>query len=198
MSSAVYTGICGYGKNRDGAIVFSGYNKFKREVMNAKIYKLLPHKFLTNSITIWVDGNIWLNVPPQQLVDEFLGDADMALFKHPERYCIYEEAPAAAGLYEDQNIKDEIMEQARVYMERGIPRNIGMGECNMLIRRNTPRVNAFNEAWWAETCRWSNRDQLSFPVVLQQFPDLKVNFIDGNVRNHPYFTYKPHASAYSD
>jgi len=191
MNVRAYSAICGnYDHPREDA--FSGYDKFRRNVMNAKIYKLLPHKFLDDDVTIWLDGNITLNLSPEEIVNYFLGDSDMALFKHPERDCIYDEAPCAAGLYEDEKIRAEIFEQAEHYKKIGFPAHAGMGECNMLIRRNTQKVNAFNEAWWAETCRWSNRDQMSFPVVLSRFPELKVNFISGNVRKHPYFSYIEH------
>ena len=41
-------------------------------------------------------------------------------------------------------------------------------------------MNAFNEAWWAEICRWSYRDQVSFPYVLSKFPNLKISFVQLN------------------
>jgi hypothetical protein len=34
-----------------------------------------------------------------------------------------------------------------------------------IIKRNNEKVNRLMEAWWAEICRWSYRDQVSFPVV---------------------------------
>jgi hypothetical protein len=69
----VYTAIEG-GKDtpRNDIAVFSGYAKFTSPVMNAKFYKVLPHKFLDYDICIWVDGNIFLNVPPEQLISEWL------------------------------------------------------------------------------------------------------------------------------
>ena len=53
-------------------------------------------------------------------------------------------------------------------------------------------MERFNNAWWSEICRWSSRDQLSFPYVLSKFPKLKINVIEGNARNHPYFKYTNH------
>jgi hypothetical protein len=161
--------------------------------MNAKIYKVMPHKFLDDDITIWMDGNIFLLIPPQQLVKEWLGKADMALWKHFNRDCIYDEASAAKGLFEkDLALRELIDKQIEHYRQIGFPEHAGLGECNVIIRRNKPIVNQFNEAWWAEICRWSQRDQLSFPVILSKFPKLKVNFIQGNAREHKWFKYEPH------
>jgi len=189
----IYTAICG-GKDepRTDITCFGEYSEFVSPVRNAKIYKILPHKFLDADITIWIDGNIELLIPPEQLVEEWLGDVDMALFKHPDRDCIYDEAPAAKGLFEAHlKVRDDIDKQIEHYREIDFPEHAGMGECNVIIRRNNPKVNAFNEAWWAEICRWSQRDQLSFPVTLAKH-NLKVNFIKGNAREHKYFRYTPH------
>lgn len=191
----IYTAIAG---DRDGfrkeLKCFTEYDKFVKPVMNAKIYKVLSHKFIDADISIWIDGNIWLLIPVEQLVEEWLGDADMALWKHHSRDCIYEEGREAKGLiYEDQErVEKDIDEQIDHYRKTGVPEHIGMGECNVIIRRNNEKVKRFNEAWWAEICRWSQRDQISFPVVLKEFPDLKVNFIEGDPRDHKYFSYKYH------
>ena len=191
--STIYTSIIA-NKDfpREDIPVFSEYKKFVGNTMNAKIYKILSHKYV-DGISIWVDGNIELLIPEQQLIDEWLGDADIALWKHHARDCVYVEAPAAAGLFPHKpEMKKEITEQIEHYKEKGFPEHAGMPECNVIIRRNTPRVNQFNEAWWAEICRWSQRDQLSFPYVIKDFKDLKVNYIEGDPRKHKYFKYTPH------
>jgi hypothetical protein len=191
----IYTAIAGDRDDfRKELKCFTEYDKFVKPVMNAKIYKVLSHKFIDADISIWVDGNIWLLIPVEQLVEEWLGDADMALWKHHSRDCIYDEGAEAKGLrYEDQErVEKDIDEQIDHYRKIGVPEHIGMGECNVIIRRNNEKVKRFNEAWWAEICRWSQRDQISFPVVLKEFPDLKVNFIEGDPRDHKYFSYKHH------
>ena len=55
-----------------------------------------------------------------------------------------------------------------------------------------PQVEAFNNAWWAEICRGSKRDQISLPVVVHKL-GLKAKHITGSVRNdNPYFVRVPH------
>ena len=188
----VYTSITnGKDNSRSDIQVLSGYDKFKSPVMNAKIYKVLSHKYF-NEITIWLDGNIYLNVQPEKIVYEWLGDADMAVFKHNHRWKIYEEAEVIRKLFKSRPwIYEELKPQIEHYKEIGIP-NLDLAMCGMIIRRNNPLVERFNEAWWAEICRWGQRDQISFPVVLRQFPDLKVNFIKGNIKDHPYLRYEVH------
>lgn len=179
-------------KPRDDIKVLSGYNKFQSPVYNAKIYKILPHKFLDCDISIWMDGNIYLNIPKEQAVEEWLKDYDIAFFRHYKskniewelkwikykfnrRSEIYLEAIRQGEHYKDLDIKKEEM---------------AMG--GFIIRRHTPIVERFNEAWWAEICRWGQRDQLSLPVVLRRFPELKVNKIDLDIKNCPQLKYEDH------
>ena len=61
-----------------------------------------------------------------------------------------------------------------------------------IIRRNVPTVNQFNEAWWAEICRWGQRDQLSLPVVLARFPELRLKPIELNIKYNDYLNYGEH------
>mgnify|MGYP001594007035 CR=1 FL=1 len=69
-------------KARTDIRVFSGYDKFVSPVLNSKIYKILPHKFLDCDISVYMDGNITLKVPLEQVVEEWLGDNDIAFFRH--------------------------------------------------------------------------------------------------------------------
>lgn len=191
----VYSSICGrFDKPRKDITVFSdrSCDMFKLPVMNAKIYKILAHKYIHADFSIYVDGNIFLNVPVSKLLHELLQGADMALFKHPWRNCLYQEHEHAKQRVLLQ-LKPLMDEQVSRYREEGMPANFGLGECGMLIRKNNAATQEFNERWWAEICRYTNRDQMSFPYVLWKMQDrIKVNFIEGNVRKHPYFKYNNH------
>lgn len=87
---------------------------------------------------------------------------------------------------------NELDEQIEHYRKKNFPEGYGLGECNVIVRRHCPIVERFNNDWWSEICRWSFRDQISFPYVLYKTKDLKVNFIKGNPRKHKYFNYKSH------
>lgn len=191
----VYSSICGrFDKPRKDIAVFGDRNSdmFKLPVMNAKIYKILAHKYFSSPFSIFLDGNIFLNVPASKILSDLLKDADMALFQHPYRNCLYQEYSHARKrvLPVLQPLMDE---QVNNYRQEGMPVNFGLGECGMLIRKNNDVTAEFNERWWAEICRYTNRDQMSFPYVLWKMKDrIKINFIEGNVRQHAYFKYVNH------
>ena len=161
-------------------------------VMNAKIYKVLSHKYFSSPLTLYMDGNIFLNENPQVIVDKYLQDADMCLFQHPGRNCIYKEHPSALKRVSDE-FKPLMDEQIENYRSEGMPLNFGLAECGMIIRRNNEVTNEFNERWWAEICRYTNRDQLSFPYVWWKMQRrIKIYLIYGNVRANSYFKYEKH------
>jgi len=187
----MYTAIVGNKDHKRTDIpCFGDYNQFTRPVMNAKIYKVLAHKFVEDDISIWIDGNIELLIPEDEFIKDFLGDADIAVFKHFDRDCLYNEAPAAKGLGGDY--VQMIDEQVEHYRMKGFPGHAGLPDCSVIVRRHNKETERFNESWWAEICRWSCRDQISFPYVLRNFPNLKVKFNVGNPRDHINFKYTPH------
>lgn len=188
----VYSSITGnYEKVRNDIKIFPDgpADKFRIANMNAKIYKVLSHKYISSKYSIWVDGNIMINVNEQALVDEFLGYADIAVFAHPRRKCIYTEHPEARNRVAPEffSLMDE---QVNNYRREGMPANFGLAECGMIIRRNTAVVEEFNEKWWAEICTYTQRDQMSFPYVWWKMKDrININLVPGNVREHSYFKY---------
>lgn len=190
----LYTAINGgYEKPRNDIKIYTDRpdDKFKQPVMNAKIYKVLPHKFFKTKYSVWIDGNIFPLVDAEKYI-ELLGDCDIAIFKHPYRKCIYEEAPEAQKRVSEEN-KGLIDSQMNDYRSEGMPENFGLYECGMIIRKHTKIVEEFNNRWWTEITRYSQRDQLSFPYVLWKMKGkIKVKIIDGNVRSHKYFNYVAH------
>ena len=181
----IYTAIIG-GKDpvRNDIKVFRNYNRFSTPRMNAKIFKILSHSYIKDEISVWLDGNIYPLKTEKEIVD-LMGDADMMVFRHPFRTNIYDEAKQCQFLKKDNaKIIDEQMETN--------PKVRGLFECGVLVRRNNEVMRRFNEAWWAEICRYSSRDQLSFPCMIQRFPEIKIKIIEGNIRNHEYFKYVEH------
>ena len=179
----------GKDKERSDIEVLSGYDKFKSPVMNAKIYKIMPHKFLDTDISVWMDGNIYLK---EDKILEWLGDNDIALFRHYKSKNIDWELKWIKYKF---NRRSEVYLEAKAQVEHykalGEPERLVMG--GFIIRRHTPLVAQFNEAWWAEICRWGQRDQLSLPMVLRQFPELKVSIINENIKNCKQLRYEDHA-----
>jgi TOD1/MUCI70, glycosyltransferase-like domain len=187
-----YTAIVGdYPIERDDVQCFRGEGIFARPVMEAKRYKILPHLFLPDAeVTIWVDGNISLRASAETVVDELLGDADLAVFRHPYRRTVWQEF---ATLKDDPRfaipyLQKQLSTQCKAYLDAGLPAHTPLYECSILIRRNNERVNRMMEAWWAQICRWQWRDQVSLPFVLAE-SDVWVKAIDGNARDHHLFDH---------
>lgn len=169
-------------------------DKFKKPVMNAKIHKVLTHKYVDTPYIVWMDGNMDLKVDPHKLV-AILGDHDFAFFKHPGRDCVYDEADVCVKLKKGDVY--ELAEQTREYARQGFEPHQGLCEMTAFVRKNTPKANEAFERWWAEICRHSERDQVSFPVAFQ---GEKWSTIPGSVAvdEHPnfpgnaYFTLNAH------
>lgn len=165
------------------------YNNFKDNRRNSRIQKLMPHLFIKTKYSVYLDGNIKLKVPAQQLIDEYLKDKDIAVFRHMGRDCVYKEAEACVAL--QKGSMKEIAEQVTAYAEKGHPYHAGLCECGVIIRRHTKEIETMNEKWWAHYCRYSERDQISFPLAF----DLdKVEQMEGSAWRHPYFEFVGHAN----
>ncbi|NCD17236.1 MAG: DUF616 domain-containing protein [Actinobacteria bacterium] len=190
-STQMYTAIAGkYPFKRDDIKCFGFDAIFKRSVMEAKRYKVLPHIFIEEDITIWTDANIFLKTDKNFLIENFLGDNDMALFKHPYRKTAYEEF---ATLRKDKRfdiawLQEKLALQEKRYREEGFDGG-QLYECNFIIRRNNERVNNLMNAWWAEICATQWRDQVSLPYVIWKYGGVKISEIEGNIRNNKFFKY---------
>lgn len=166
------------------------YDKFKDDRRNSRIYKIMPHLFFDTDYSIWIDGNFRLKMPAQKVVDAFLKDKDIAVWKHPDRDCVYAEAEAC--FRQNKDTSEVLGEQIAAYKKRGIPTHGGLYAAGIIIRRHTERINKLNEKWWAEYSRYSKRDQISFPVA---FPSIEINCItEGTIWKNKYFEKIDHAT----
>lgn len=159
-----------------------GYTRFKDNRRNSRVPKILSHQFIDTEYSIYIDGNISLLKPPESLVKRYLEDHDIALFRHNLRDCIYDEAMkcAKAGL-DDPEV---IIEQASTYEKKGYGKHKGLCECGVMLRRNTPKLREFENAWWSEYTRHSVRDQISFMYAVDSV-GIRVNMIDMQWRLSP-------------
>lgn len=151
------------------------YDKFVSPRRNSRVPKILAHQYVTTEYSIWLDGNLSLLIPPEELVKRYLGEHDIAVFKHPTRDCIYDEALECAKRMLDD--PETIIEQVKMYEEDGFPKHYGQAENMMVLRRHTKKVEMLNNYWWSEYCRHSVRDQISFMYAVDKV-GIRVNMID--------------------
>lgn len=178
-------------------IIKPAYDKFKSNRRNSRLHKILLHQFVTAEYSMWLDGNIRLNVPVSKVIDEWLKDYDMAVFKHPERNCVYDEGRVCMQINKENEI-DALTEQGEAYHKSGYPEQNGLYSAGILLRKHNSVVEMFNNFWWSEFCRHSTRDQISFPYCVSKF-NIKLNVIVGDMPKtfenrwgHPYFSYSLH------
>lgn len=142
------------------------YDKFQDTRRNSRIHKIMPHKYMDSEFSIYVDGNMKLLVSPDEIIKRYMDGYDMALFNHGVRDCIYDESIEVAKLGLDN--ADTIIEQAKYYEDHEYGKHKGLLQGGFIVRRNNSRTQAFNEAWWADYCRFSRRDQLSLMPAIDK------------------------------
>ena len=132
---------------------------------NAKVYKVLPHMFVPGyDYYIWIDSTHAVKQDPIEIIETYLKDSDIALFNHPERSCVYEEAELIKQVnFDYPHLVDEQME---FYISEKYPRKNGLYELPCRIQKNTPQIQALMLTWWELICKYSSRDQLSLPYAL--------------------------------
>ena len=101
---------------------------------------------------------------PDDIIDTYLKDSDIALFKHPERDCAYDEGHLIQQINFDSMAF--VKSQMVFYESQHFMRNYGLWELPCRIQRNTPQIQALMLTWWELICKYSSRDQLSLPYAL--------------------------------
>jgi len=164
----------------------------------ARFHKLMSHEVLPDyDATLWIDASFCIERDLAPLVAAWLESANLALRVHPRRrpLCLYEEAKACIKL--KRGDPQRIHAQIASYRKEGCPERLGLYTTGILARRNTPEVSRFNQAWWAELERFSDRDQISFPYVMWKQP-IAFNAAaspDLTESHYPYLDQRSHRRA---
>lgn len=168
----------------DGRLYVPACDRYKHNRLNAKIPKILSHKYTNTEWSVWVDSNITMKCLYIELINIFLEDdanLQVGIFKHPDRNNIEEEIAICSRLSLD--------DKSRLDYHKGKGSGERLAYCGIIIRRNTDLVAQYNERWWAEISRGSSRDQCSFPYTLGKIATYKKlepeNLFNGkNVHEH--------------
>ena len=136
---------------------------------------------------IWIDGNYTLKMAPREICSEVLADpsADIAAFRHRRRTCVYSEAREVLRHRLDHPAL--VRAQIAAYRQQGFPADAGLCEMGAFVLRNSPRSLQLSLAWWEQICRYSSRDQLSFPYAVRQSGAHVATIDDASVVRNPYF-----------
>ncbi|HKM04754.1 MAG TPA: glycosyltransferase domain-containing protein [Lachnospiraceae bacterium] len=157
----------------------------------AKIYKILPHKYLPEyNWSIWVDASVRIKKSLVQLLFNQVGKENCLFIIHGIRICAYEEAKVCMEGKLDS--VSTIERQMNEYKKNGFPKDFGLIACGLLWRNhNDKEVIELMEQWWSEIERGSRRDQLSLPYCLWK-SKFKFDYMDINLYNNSYFEVEKH------
>lgn len=136
-------------------------------------------------VTIWIDSTITLT-DARRFVAECLSSLEgkeIALFRHPERTGIVEEASVSEAMpkYRGQRI----VEQAMGYVREGMP--LGTLYAGGVVARSAPLID-FGTTWIGEM-RLSLQDQISLPYALWKH-GITPGIIPGSVYGSEYHSFK--------
>jgi hypothetical protein len=160
---------------------------------HAKLPKVLPQVLLPGyDFYIWIDGNYTPKMAPREICGAVLADpsADIAAFRHRLRTCVYKEAREVLRYRLDH--PHLVRQQIAEYRQQGFPADAGLCEMGAFVLRNSPRSLQLSLAWWEQICRYSSRDQLSFPYAVRH-AGARVATIDApGVFSNPCFRRVQH------
>lgn len=168
---------------------------------SARMYKLLPHKFLPEyEISIWVDGNVLIAKNLTELSEKYLSGVNLVVPDHATSSfephdCVYDEVKTLIRLNEKGKFQDDteiLRRQAEQYRKSGYPEHNGIAWTFLLLRKhNESDVVQFDEDWWRELEQWSKRDQMSFNYVAWK-NHFKFAYLEGDPTKSAYFRRLSH------
>ena len=147
-------------------------SEFKDKRRESRKYKILSHRYFKDfEYSIYLDGNFEILEDLSKYVSKWLDKNQIAVRKHPERNCLYDEAKGCIKWKKDD--RRIILKQISRYKNKGYPENNGLTANGFIIRRHTKKIEKFNEMWWNEIQNFSTRDQISFCYVMYE---LNLNY----------------------
>lgn len=160
-------------------------------------YKMLAHQYLPQyEYSLYIDSNIRLHADPSPLFARYLANANIAIAKHPERDCAYQELQECTllGLVDVHTAHA----QAQRYLQLGFPQHFGLNESGVIIRRHhAPDIVELMTHWQAEFLNGGKRDQFSFNYLVWK---LNVHTSELNVGprySRRYFSIKFHTKQHA-
>lgn len=168
--------------------------EFDSDNLNAKRFKVLPHKYLKGyDASLFVDANTFFHGNLDELLKCYLVHEPFVMWKHPERSDLNWEVGAIIAHKRHRPL--EVINQIKAYSEMGIPKDTGLAEGSFIWRTHDSVVlNLFMEEWWDHILTFSERDQLSLSFLMWKNnyrPKVLPDYL-GNGRSNIYFSKFSH------
>lgn len=152
-----------------------------------RYFKINPHLFFKPySTSIYLDSNVIIH-GSLKLLQEVDCCADLIIFQHNKRNCVYDEINECIKWKRDST---RILRQHRKTLRReGIKKKSGLLLGSILVRRHNNLVS-FSSTWWSKYAAGSSRDQISLIQALNVHSPNIFILPFGNFQK--YFTRKSH------
>ena len=137
--------------------------------------------------SMWVDASFSIQVNLDWWWSQYF-DKGFSVPIHPRRNCVYDEIDACVGTRGDIAT---LMEQRQEYQQRGIPKKDGIITSGIIMRDNRPEVIELCQKWWDELKTRSNRDQVAFAAIQNNFKHL-INLYQWDYTRQTHFIYHKH------
>lgn len=162
--------------------------------LSAKWRKCHPPEIVTAlgwGESLWVDGSVQVDNPTYiDVVADLLETADMCFVPHPDRDNIADEARASIIQQPHKYGAFDLDAQVKLYEARKGPQQ-GLWASTTFGRNHTPAVLQMGAAWFVHNELLSIQDQLSLPVLLDDYGITVAAIPGGLARNH-LFRWRGH------
>ena len=155
--------------------------------------KMLPHKIFTDyDYSIYIDGNVFVTSDISILIKS-LDDFPIAMHRHKNRNCVYEEIKACIAKGKDNT--DRLKRHQELLLKNGVPHNNGLLEATVIARKHfDEQCIVLMENWWDEFLEYSKRDQISLIDCLWK-SNIDINMVaqlGNNILDNNNFVIIPH------
>ncbi|QUW18562.1 glycosyltransferase domain-containing protein [Agrococcus sp. Marseille-Q4369] len=136
-------------------------------VRSQRMLKIVGHPALDEyEETLYVDNAVQLLGDAHSILDDWLGEHDLAMHAHSYRERVVDEFDEVLALRYDDGVRihEQLMHYAATAPEALADRPLWTA---MLARRHTPAVAGAMRTWCDHVLRYSRRDQLSVTVALR-------------------------------
>jgi hypothetical protein len=157
----------------------------------ARAAKFEPWRFTDADAVVWIDGRVKATPHLARWMVAHLDTGDVALWRHPMRSSILDEAQMC--LQENPaKYQGDIPGQAKRYLDEGCPD--GLWQCTLIAYRVNDTTRELGRVWAEECAKHpTSIDQVSFPYAAWKAGARVVDLPGGLWDHHgPLFTLEPH------
>ena len=136
-------------------------------VRSQRLIKILGHPALdTYDETLFIDVTVRLKVNPNEILDAWLSDADLALPQHSFRATLEEEFDQVivGKLDSRERVSEQRDHYQQLYPDLLASQPLWTA---IMARRRSPESDEFSRVWAQHVLRYSRRDQLSVSVAAE-------------------------------